>query len=329
MKRNIYFFLCTFLLLVLAGCSNQNNERQEEYKNWLNESDKLKVLSTTSIINDMVKQVGGEYIAALPLIQGNLDPHSYQLVKGDDEKLKRADLIFHNGLGLEHGPSLQRYLVNHSKAVALGDVILEKNPRAIIYLNGQKDPHIWMDIALWSQTIPIIVQTLSAKDPEHAMEYHTNGQRLKERMLNIHQQIVEMMHSIPSEKRYLVSSHDAFNYFARAYLAEPGELSTGKWRYRANAPEGLAPESQLSTYEIKQIIDHIRKFNIHYLFPESNVSRDSINKILSAGREKGLIIEIVCCPLYGDVLGDPGSDGDNYIKMITYDAKLMAAHMSR
>lgn len=333
-SRSVYVYLRHFkvllyfiLMCTLYGCSDSHRQKQNTVKDWLTPNGKIKVLSTTAIINDLVRQVGGDYVDTHSLIQGNLDPHSYQLVKGDDEKLNAADIIFHNGLGLEHGPSLRRYLLQDVKAVSIGDQIDLANPSDIIYVNGQKDPHIWMDVAIWSKAVPIIANTLSQRDPEHSLEYHQNAHQLIDQMMRIDRQIKNLMQSLPPKKRYLVTSHDAFNYFARTYLATPEERISGKWKQRVNAPEGLAPESQLSAYEIKQIIDYLKRFNVHLLFPESNVSRDSIRKILSAGKEKGLDLEIVCCPLYGDALGDPGSEGDTYLKMILYDAKLMANYM--
>ena len=103
----------------------------------------------------------------------------------------------------------------------------------------------------------------------------------------MHARIKSRMQAIPSEKRFLVTSHDAFNYFTRAYLASEDELETDSWQKRFAAPEGLAPESQLSPSDIQHIIGHLHKYNINVLFPESNVSKDSIRKILQARKCKG------------------------------------------
>lgn len=323
--KNVFYCLCTLLLLV--GCSEQHHKRQEQFQNWVQENGKVKVLSTTAMIDDLVKQIGGEYLDSIVLIQGELDPHSYQLVKGDDEKLAFAQLIFYNGLGLEHGPSLQQYLQQNPKAIGLGDRLYQKNPSWIVHVNGQKDPHIWMDISLWAQMIPFIVEALSQQDPAHAEIYQANGQKLMTVMAGAHQEARTLMHRVPADKRYLVTSHDAFNYFARAYLSEEGEIESGAWEKRFAAPEGLAPESQLSSKHIKEIIDYLKQHQVHLIFPESNVSRDSIRKILQAGQEQGLDVKIACCALYGDAMGQPGSEGDSYLKMILYNARTLSSHM--
>ncbi len=323
------FFYCLVGILVFNGCaSDQYQKRRVHFQQWIQNNSKIKVLSTTAIIDDIVRRVGGEYVNTIVLIEGQLDPHSYQLVKGDDEKLAFAQLIFYNGLGLEHGPSLHTHLLNNPKAIALGDLIDQQQSGQIIYVHGQKDPHIWMDILLWSKTIPLIVQALSQQDPAHAEEYQMNGQTLQQEMESAHRKTIEIMHQVPPDKRYLVTSHDAFNYFARAYLSDISEVESGKWEKRFAAPEGLAPESQLSTLDIKNIIEYLKRYQIRLIFPESNVSRDSIRKIVQACQEEGFDVQIACCALYGDTLGEPGSEGDTYLKMIHYNTQTLAEHMN-
>lgn len=316
----------TLIAFLFSSCGNENSQRHNEFQNWINSNGKVRVLSTTGMINDLVKQIGGDEVLTLTLIQGDLDPHSYQLVKGDDEKLAMADIIFFNGLGLEHGSSMQYQLANNPKAVGVGNLI---DSKAVIYVGNQKDPHIWMDISLWAQTIPFITKALSEKDPAHAELYKKNAERLNHAMIKAHERLKEYMHLIPEEERYLVTSHDAFNYFARAYLSRDSELEGNRWQKRFMAPEGLAPEGQLSTTDIKLIIDHVKAYKIRMLFSESNVSRDSIIKIIQAGKEEGLNVKIACCPLYGDAMGSPGSEGDTYLKMMDYNAKMIASHLWR
>jgi manganese/zinc/iron transport system substrate-binding protein len=319
--------VCIYLLLCLVGCmSDSHTSHIQAVKQWMIPNGKVKVLSTTAMINDLVKEVGGENVDGLTLIVGELDPHSYQLVKGDDEKLLFADLIFFNGLGLEHGPSLQNFLMQQSKAVALGDNIQNENPSLIISYREQLDPHIWMDVSLWAKAVNYIVEALSQKDPVHAEMYRLNGQQLIHRMLEEHAHIREQLQEIPAEKRYLVTSHDAFNYFARAYLAEISE-NKQDWQERFVAPEGLAPDSQLSTANIQAIIDHLKKYHIRVIFPESNISRDSIRKIVQAAKEKGLDVKIAMTPLYADAMGKEGSDGDTYLKMIKHNANIIASYL--
>lgn len=316
--------MTAWALVLLAGCSSS---QRETLQLWEQSNGKIKVLSTTAMIDDLVRQVGGERVDTLVLIRGELDPHSYQLVKGDDEKLAVADIIFYNGLGLEHGPSLQSFLTKNSKAIPLGNKLMDQDPAAILEYRGQLDPHIWMDVGQWTKTVPFIVEALSAKDPSHADLFRQNGQKLIESMKQADNEIRQELQSIPASKRYLVTSHDAFNYFTRAYLAADGE-SEQNWHERFAAPEGLAPESQISTTDIQMIIDHLGRYHIHVLFPESNVNRDSIRKIVLAAKERGMEVKIADVFLYADAMGKPGSDGDTYLKMIRHNAHAIATHLT-
>lgn len=316
MKNLLFVFL-----LFIASCA-QMDERGQKTRQWMIPNGKLKVLSTTSMVNDLVHKIGGEVIDTITLIQGNSDPHSYQLVKGDDEKLGRADLIFYNGLSLEHGASLQHYLETNDKAIALGNLIQKQDPKKILYVNGQVDPHIWMDLALFAEAIPFIVEQLSLKQPAQKAFFQANGETLNQRLMDVHQQVKQDLQKIPSEKRYLVTSHDAFNYFAKAYLAEPKELEHDSWHLRFQAPEGLAPDSQLGSADIQLIINHLNKFKIHVIFPESNVSQDSIRKIIQAAKENGLDVTIAQDPLYGDAMGAP-----SYPEMLLHNAHVISKYL--
>ena len=255
----------------------------------------------------------------LVLIQGDLDPHSYEIVKGDGGKLQRADHIFYNGLGLEHGASLSSLLKNSDKATAIGERISGAYPERILKKGEMVDPHIWMDISLWQKGIDPIVQELSAVDPEGATFYSERGALLLEKMETAHKQVLSQIPTIPAKNRYLVTSHDAFHYFTRSYLADPGEIS---WAERFAAPEGLAPEGQLNPRDIQKIIDYMRINQVTVVFSESNVSRDSIRKIATAGKELGLEIRVCSEPLYGDAMS-----GLSYLEMMNRNADTIAKYL--
>lgn len=281
----------------------------------MKEEDRIRVLSTTGMIHDVVSQVGGDRIVALCLFGGEIDPHSYEMVKGDAEKLMRAQLIFCNGLGLEHGASLRYQLEHHEGAIALGQKIASKFPDQMIWVDGELDPHVWMSLSLWSEIIDPIVEALSALDPEGRALFEANGARVRAAIEGENEFVRTSLHKIPSSRRYLVTSHDAFNYFARAYLADRDEA---RWKERVMAPEGLAPDGQMSSKDIQELIDHLQKYEIHILFPESNVSPDPLKKIAQASRNLGLEVEVSRYPLYGDAMGHM-----TYLEMMRYNARVL------
>lgn len=312
LKKVILTFLAPLLFL---SCQPSKNRLSD----WMKEDGKIKVLSTTAQVGDLVSEIGGSRVDHWVLIQGDLDPHSYEIVKGDGEKLQRADLIFYNGLGLEHGASLSALLKSSSKSTAIGEKISLAVPDKILKRGEVIDPHLWMDISLWQKGVDPIVEALIAADPEGAQVYRERGAILSEKMEAAHQEVFSQMQKIPSEKRYLVTSHDAFHYFTRSYLADPNETD---WSSRFAAPEGLAPEGQLNPRDIQKIIDYLRVKRISVVFPESNVSRDSIRKIATAGKEIGLEIRVCSQPLYGDAMS-----GLTYLEMMRRNAATIAAHL--
>ncbi len=287
------YLLGLLLLISCSGCQNSSSRLEE----WIRPNGKVKVLSTTPIIDDMVGQVGGDRIDHLALIEGAMDPHSYEIVKGDAEKLSYAQIIFYNGLGLEHGASLRHQLKMHPKAVSLGDIIRQQNPEAILFDCGQVDPHIWLDISLWAEIIDPIVQALSEADPKNSEYYQANGKKVRDSLLALDDSLAQKLQKVAPEKRYLVTSHDAFNYFTRRYLRDGAD-----WKDRFCAPEGLAPDGQLSCHDIQLVIHYIAEHRVSVIFPETNISRDSLKKIISVCKEKGMNVTIAPASLYSDTL---------------------------
>ncbi|QZA58444.1 Manganese-binding lipoprotein MntA [Candidatus Rhabdochlamydia porcellionis] len=321
------FFSIGFLsFLFLLSCCSKTRVSSNLFNQWMQPSDKIKVLSTVAMIDDIVGQIGQENILHMPLILGQIDPHSYEMVKGDDEKLRMATIVFYNGLGLEHGASLSNHLLSHKNAIALGDVVAHLVPEEMIYIDRTVDPHIWMDISLWSLIIDPIVQELSRLDPESAEFYKHNGENLLESMQRMDKKIYNAMHKFPSFQRYLVTSHDAFNYFTRAYLSNPDEEY---WQSRVNAPEGLAPDGQLSSSDIQCIVNFLLEKRIQTVFPESSVNRDALNKIIHDCQKKGLKVHMANSPLYSDSMGGKDSGASNYLDMMWHNTSAILSEWEK
>lgn len=305
-------YLLSLVLLLGLGCQKSPSKLEQ----WIQPNGKIKVMSTTAMIDDIVGQVGGDRIDHIALIEGAMDPHSYELVKGDDEKFSYAKVIFYNGLGLEHGASLRYHLQTHSKAIALGDKLRAENPEAILTDRGQVDPHIWLDVSLWAKIVDPIVEALSEADPQNRDYFYGRGIQVKESLSQLDNLLIQKIGNISAEKRYLVTSHDAFNYFTRRYLND----GTTSWKDRFCAPEGLAPDGQLSCHDIQLVIDHLLKHQIGVIFSESHVSKESLNKILSVCREKKMDVKIAKAPLHSDTLGE--AEG-TYQTMMLHNAEVL------
>ncbi|MBI5273284.1 MAG: zinc ABC transporter substrate-binding protein [Chlamydiia bacterium] len=303
--------------LLFSSCSHKKSlSRAAE---WMEESGKIKTLSTIAQIGDLVTAVGGERVDGCVLVPAELDPHSYEIVKGDGEKLERADLIFYNGLGLEHGAGLSSFLRESGKGTALGDAIRQKAPEQILQKEGIIDPHVWMDVSLWKQAVQEIETRLVLKDPEGAAYYGVRARLLEEEMDKTHAYMRSLLQEVSSVRRFLITSHDAFRYFARGYLTDPGERDGSD---RFTAPEGLAPDGQLSPVDIQRTLAFLSAHQISVLFPESNVSRDAVVKVAAVGRELGWNVRVCTQPLYGDSTG-----GLPYLEMMKRNAEVIAGQL--
>ncbi|MGE3954192.1 MAG: metal ABC transporter solute-binding protein, Zn/Mn family [Parachlamydiales bacterium] len=305
--------LCLIAILMLAGCGGGGEKRS-----WTSEG-KIRVLATTGMVADLVRGVGGDRVEVITLIGIGLDPHSYELVKGDDENLFEADLIFYSGLGLEHGPSLRRYLEGSGKAVAIGEGIVNSGGLPI-WVGSEVDPHIWMDVSLWAKGAEVVAEALSAWDGEGRSEYLARAEKVAAELGQVDGRIADRLMSVPAEKRYLVTTHDAFHYFARRYLGED-------WEARIVAPEGLAPEGQLSLTDIQRVVEYLVMKGVEVLFPESNLSRDAIRKIVEVGSRRNLNVRIAQEPLYTDAMGERGSPGETYAGMMEYNGETIARNL--
>ncbi len=175
-----------------------------------------------------------------------------------------------------------------------------------------------MDLSLFAQVVDPIVKALSAKDPAHALDFKENGTRLKVEMMTLDAACRAKMLELPEERRRLVTSHDAFSYFVRRYMAS----SEGEWESRSAAPEGLAPDGQMGLLDIKQVSEFLCKYKVATIFSESNVNTSSLRKLAEVCKERGHNVSIARVPLYGDTMGEK-----TYLEMIAHNIDTLHAEL--
>ncbi|MCH9632846.1 MAG: Periplasmic zinc-binding protein TroA [Chlamydiae bacterium] len=325
MKQFVKYITLVCLAAVIAtSCTNPKSKSR-----YSTASARKKVLCTISMVSDLVEHIAKDKLDVQTLIKKDLDPHSYELVKGDDEKLSQADLIFYNGLGLEHSPNISLHLKNHLNSHSVGDYIQKRYPQLILQTNNQVDPHIWMDVSILEKGVQLIVDQLSKLVPEESDFFYKNGLELQQKMKKTHFEILSLMQDIPEKRRYLITCHDAFYYFARGYLSQVDERSTESWKSRFIAPEGLAPDCQLSTTDIQRVILFLKENQVKTIFPEYNVNLDSLYKIKEASNKSGLCVEIASHPLYGDTMSKENTSDQNYLDMIVYNAQMIHQYLTQ
>lgn len=261
----------------------------------------LVVVTTTTMITDLVKQVGEPDIQILSLMGTGTDPHLYKPTARDIQKMRIADVIFYNGLHLEgRMEDVLRNMQKRNPGVkALGDYIPSS---LLLYADAERkhpDPHLWFDVSLWSSCVDTVAQTLADKDPNHAAAFLERGAKLKARYEALHQWAQDRVAKVPADKRILVTSHDAYSYFGRAY------------GFQVKGVQGISTMTEAGLADVTRMVDFVKKHAIKAIFVESSVSPAVIERISKdAGAKIG-------GELYSDSLG---SAKENFIDPITQEA---------
>ena len=278
---------------------------------------KIEVVTTTGMIADIVKNVGGERVNVQALMGPGVDPHLYKASEGDVIRLQEADLIFYNGLHLEAqmGKVLERLNEFGKKTVAVTDKIdrslLESPPQ----FAGNYDPHVWFDVTMWMKAAEQVTETLIEMDPSHKSEYQTNADVYLQELETLHQYVLDQAGTLPLEQRVLITAHDAFNYFGRAYGFDVRGL------------QGISTEAQAGTADVQELTSFIAEKRIPAIFVESSVPRRNVEAVQAAVRAKGFEVEIGGS-LYSDAMGTAGTPDGTYIGMVRHNIDTIVEALS-
>lgn len=271
----------------------------------LTAGDKLQVVTTNSILEDMVRNVGGNRIELYSIVKRGTDPHEYEPQPSDVSATTEANVIFHNGLNLETGGNgWFNKLVETSHKKFNEDVFSassEVTPEHLTTNANEEDPHAWLDLANGVKYVQVITKVLKEKDKKNANYYQANADKYIAKLENLHHQARSKYLEIPEKQRLLVTSEGAFKYFGKAYHVTPAYI----WE--------INTESQGTPEQMQRVLGKIRKSDVKNLFVESSVSPKSMEKV---SKESGLEIY---SKLFTDSLAKEGSDGDTYYSMMKWN----------
>jgi len=314
MKHLLNFFIISlFTIGFLTGCSDSTETGTNVSEDVQN--NRLQVVTTYSILSDIVKNIGGENIEIHSLAPVGSNPHEYDPLPLDVQKTTDADVVFYNGLNLEAGNSwFEKLIQTAGKNGEDGPVYQLSDGVEPKYLTsegheGEEDPHAWLDIRNGIKYAENARDALIEVDPENAVIYEKNAKEYIEKLQKLHQEALASFNKIPNEIRFLVTSEGAFKYFSDAYEFEAGYI----WEINA--------ENQGSPQQVKQIVDLINEKAIPVLFVETSIDPRSMEMVST---ETGVPIGGV---LYTDSLGKPGEDGDTYIKMMEWNISVILENL--
>ena len=268
----------------------------------------VKVVATTSMIADLAREIGGDRVTVEGLMGPGIDPHLYRPRESDVARLVGADVVLYNGLELEGkmGEVLEQVEGRGIVAEPVAEAIGEESLLAPAEFQGNPDPHVWMDVALWRRVSTAVADALAAVDPAHAETYVANAQAYQARLTELDAWVEDQVARVPPDRRVLVTAHDAFNYFGRAYGFEVRGL------------QGLSTATEAGTADVRDLAAFVAQRRIPAMFVESSVSQRSIQAVQRAVQDRGFDVRIGGS-LFSDALGDAGTPEGTYEGMIRHN----------
>ena len=310
--KNIYLVVVLiFGAIVLNSCGEAGGSEKTDVSNR-----KINVVATTGMIGDAVRNVGGERVSVTALMGPGVDPHLYKASAGDVSRMSEADMIFYNGLHLEGKMTevfdqMQRF----ATVVAVADGVDEEKLEKTAQFAGNHDPHIWFDVSIWMQVIQHVAAKLSEKDPAHAEIYRENAENYLSRLQELHSYIQSEVQKVPAGQRVLVTAHDAFHYFGKAYGFEVRGL------------QGISTASETGTADVQNLAEYIVERKIPAIFVETSVPPRYIEALQAAVNSRGFNVKIGGS-LFSDAMGNPGTPEGEYPGMVRHNVDTIVGALS-
>lgn len=297
--------LTTILLasFLLSACSTSTGRSQLPIAERT-----INVVTTTGMIADIAKNIGGDRVQVTALMGPGVDPHLYKASEGDVQRLQEADVIFYNGLHLEAqmGEVLERMNDFGLRTVAVTDKIDRSLLQSPPEFQGNYDPHVWFDVTLWMKAAEQVKETLVEADPASRSEYEANAAAHLMELEDLHRYVLDQANTIPAGQRILITAHDAFNYFGRAYGFDVRGL------------QGISTEAQAGTADVQALANFIVEEQIPAIFVESSVPQRNIEAVQAAVQAQGFDVKIGGS-LFSDAMGTEGTPEGTYVGMVNHN----------
>lgn len=265
----------------------------------------IRVVCTTGMVAELVRNVGGKHVQVQQIMKSDADPHLYKATPGDMIQLEEADLIFYSGLHLEGKMTEIFESMAHKKptfAVAeyysAEEVLLDEDETL--------DPHVWFDVRLWNKSRGLIEEVLTKFDPVHADDYRQQGDAYRKELDKLHDYARTEMQSIPEAQRVLITAHDAFRYFGKAYGIQVKGI------------QGISTEAEASVRDINELVDIVVEKKIKAVFIESTVNPKTSKALIEGCSARGHIV-VIGGELYSDAMGTPGTPEGTYVGMVRHN----------
>ncbi|EMI20036.1 zinc/manganese/iron ABC transporter, periplasmic zinc/manganese/iron-binding protein [Rhodopirellula maiorica SM1] len=315
MKR----FLSLALLLFAAtfGCDSSSDTSSPTDVNratkTVDPDSPIAVTATVGMVADLVRTVGGDRVNVSQICGSGVDPHLYKATRDDVVTMMEADMIFYSGLMLEGKMTDTLIKMAREKpVVAVTEAIDQTALLEPDDFAGHYDPHVWMDVSAWAKCVTVIADELSAIDPPSAAAYRERAEKLREQLAELDAYGKRVIATIPKDSRILVTSHDAFNYFGRAYDLE------------VIGVQGISTESEAGLQQINELVDLLVNKKVKSVFVESSVPRKSIDSLVEGAQSRGHEVSVGEKELFSDAMGATGTYEGTYIGMLDHNMTVVA-----
>jgi manganese/zinc/iron transport system substrate-binding protein len=296
MKLRGFFAFASVLALLALAVSSPTSSAAEK---------KIKVVATTSMVADLVRNVGGDKVEIHGLMGPGVDPHLYKATATDVLKLQQANVIFYSGLLLEG--KMQELFGQMARRKKFVYAVTEDLPKDQLLeppsMGGHYDPHVWFDVPLWSKCASKVAEGLSEFDPSNKQFFEQRAEQLQSKLVALHQWALKKANELPQERKIVVTSHDAFNYLGRTY------------GFKVVGLQGISTVTEAGVADMAKLVDFISQHKVPAVFVESSVSHTTIDRI---SKDAGVKIG---GELFSDAMGAPG-DMENGYDLGTYEGMI-------
>lgn len=305
-RKTINLLVLLATLMILAGCGQNQAVKEDGQKT---------LTVTTSFVDDMARRLAGDYVNIELIIPHGEDPHLYVAKPDDLLKIEKANLILYHGLFFEG--KMNDVLEDRGVAITAN---FPEDQLTLMEDEGEMvmDPHFWFDLDLYKLAVEKAAEELGKLLPDHDADIQANMEAYLKELDGLDEEIKEKLAQIPEGQRYLVTPHDAFNYFSRAYGME------------VIAPQGVSTDSEVANQDIEKTANLIVEHGIKAIFVESTTNPERMEKLHEVCKSKGFDVQVVSGEgqeLYSDSLAPLGQKADNFIDMYRHNVDLIVDHL--
>jgi len=306
--------MCVWSLLgAFGGCRDDARSAKAGPSSAALGGSRPRVVCTIGMIRDAAERIAGDRVEVVGLMGEGVDPHLYKASPGDVRLLSEARLVLYNGLNLEGklGDLLVR-LARRTPTVAVTERIDESRLRSPPEFRGHYDPHVWFDVSLWMQAVERVRDALIEIDGDGRGEYMQRTDAYLAELAALHEECRRELATVPRASRVLVTAHDAFGYFGRAYDVD------------VHGIQGISTESEPSLKDINSLVDLLVSRRVKAAFVESSVPAKYVEALVEGCRSRDHALRIGGS-LYSDAMGPAGTPEGTYVGMVRHNVRTIVS----